>query len=49
VIVVAHIGGVPVEESLLTFSPVAGVFAFAVTARLREVNAWRRRRRRDEN
>jgi hypothetical protein len=44
----AHLAGVPIEESLLTFTPVLPLLALAVTARLREVNAWRRRRHRDE-
>jgi hypothetical protein len=40
----AHVGGVPLEEGLLTLAPVASLFAVLVGARLREVGAWLRRR-----
>jgi hypothetical protein len=45
---VAHVAGVPLEEGLLTLTPVASVLALAVTARLRELSARRRRRRSDD-
>ena len=41
---VAHVAGIPLEEGLLTLTPVAGVLALAVTARLRTLRAWRVRR-----
>jgi hypothetical protein len=40
----AHVGGVPVEESLLALAPAASVFAVVVGARLRELGGWLRRR-----
>ena len=42
---VAHVAGVPLEEGLLTLTPVAGVLALAITARLRALSTRRRRRR----
>jgi hypothetical protein len=41
---IAHVGGVPIEESLLALAPAASVFAVVVGARLREVSGWLRRR-----
>ena len=38
---VAHVAGIPLEEGLLTLTPVASVLALAVTARLRTLRAWR--------
>ena len=42
--VIAHVGGVPLEESLLALAPAASVFAVVVGARLKEVGGWLRRR-----
>ena len=42
---VAHVGGIPIEEGLLTLTPVASVLALAVTARLRQLSPRRRHRR----
>jgi hypothetical protein len=42
--VIAHVGGVPFEESLVALAPAASVFAVLVGARLREVGGWLRRR-----
>jgi hypothetical protein len=43
-ITIAHVGGVPVEESVLALAPAASVLAVLVGARLRELGAWLRRR-----
>jgi hypothetical protein len=40
----AHVGGVPLEESVLALAPAASVLAVLVGARLREVGGWLRRR-----
>ena len=39
-----HVAGIPLEEGLLTLTPVASVLALAVTARLRTLRGWRVRR-----
>ena len=39
---VAHVAGVPLEEGLLTLTPVAGLLAAAVTVRLRALRSRRR-------
>ena len=39
----AHVGGVPLEEGLLTLAPVASVLAVLVGARLREIGGRLRR------
>jgi hypothetical protein len=38
-----HVGGVPLEEGLLTLAPLASVLAVLVGARLREIGGWLRR------
>jgi hypothetical protein len=40
----AHVGGVPVEETVLALAPVASAIAVLVGARLRELGGWLRRR-----
>jgi hypothetical protein len=40
----AHVGAVPLEESLLALAPVASVLTVLVGARLRELGGWLRRR-----
>lgn len=40
----AHVGGVPLEESLLALAPTASVLALLVGARLRELGGRLRRR-----
>jgi hypothetical protein len=40
----AHVGGVPLEESLLGLAPAASVFAVLVSARLERIGWWLRRR-----
>ncbi len=40
----AHIGGMPLEESVLMLAPTAGILALVARARLKEIAAWRRRR-----
>jgi hypothetical protein len=40
----AHIGGVPLEEGLITLAPTAAVLVLLARARLKEVAGWRRRR-----
>jgi hypothetical protein len=40
----AHVGGVPLEESLLAVAPAASILAVLVGARLRELGGWLRRR-----
>ena len=40
----AHVGGVPVEESLLAVAPAASILGVLVGARLRELGGWLRRR-----
>jgi hypothetical protein len=42
-VTLAHVGGVPLEEGLLTLTPVASVLAVLVGARLREIGGWLRR------
>ena len=37
--IVAHVAGVPLEEGLLTLTPVAGVLVAAVTVRLRALRS----------
>jgi hypothetical protein len=40
----AHVGGVPLEESLLAVAPVASILAVLIGARLRELGGWLRGR-----
>ncbi|HEY1275337.1 MAG TPA: hypothetical protein VGF25_10520 [Thermoleophilaceae bacterium] len=41
---VAHVGGMPVEETLATLAPAAGMLALLVGARLRQLAGSLRRR-----
>jgi hypothetical protein len=43
----AHIAGFPIEESLATLAPAAGVVGLLVGARLRGLAAWLRLRKSD--
>jgi hypothetical protein len=43
-VTLAHVAGIPVEESLLTVAPTAGVLVFAIRARFGRIRGWRRRR-----
>jgi hypothetical protein len=43
-VIFAHVGGIPLEEGLLTGAPAACAFAVLMRARLREMVGWRRRR-----
>ena len=43
-ITIAHVGGVPLEQSVLALAPAASVLVVLVGARLRELGAWLRRR-----
>jgi hypothetical protein len=40
----AHVAGIPVEESLLTIAPTAGVLVLAMRAWFGRMRGWRRRR-----
>jgi hypothetical protein len=40
----AHVGGVPLEESLFALAPVASILALLVGAQLSELGGWLRRR-----
>jgi hypothetical protein len=40
----AHVGGVPLEETLLALAPTASVIALLVAARLRDLGGRLRRR-----
>jgi hypothetical protein len=42
-VTLAHLGGLPLEEGLLTVAPAASIFAVLVGARLRGLG-WRLRR-----
>jgi hypothetical protein len=48
-LVLGHVFGIPVEETLLTFAPAAGlafaVAAYGARARLRDVQRWSHRLR----
>jgi hypothetical protein len=41
-VTLAHVGGVPLEESLLAVAPAASVLAVLVGARLRGMVGWLR-------